>query len=194
MTNTTSDSKSTDNAITDNAITEAGRSVSAYVDTLSQISTKPSLERVIDVTSEAAMNILMTALERRPTLTGSDTANRALGEAISAAALQARNALHPAAHCNVEAMGPDRRPGEAPEEWMHRAAPTLQATCRTVRDVFKGMLMGCTASFGRSECEREARQQAVRITTHVSTVIDVAANTDAIIERMPVVPATPETN
>ena len=189
MTSTTTDRNSTDNAIT-----QARRWVNTYVDTLSQISSRPSLDRVIGVTSEAAMNILMTALEKRPTLTGSDTVDKALREAISIAALQAREALHPAARCNVKALGRGSRPGEGPEEWMHCAAPTLQATCRTVRDVFKGMLMGCTASFGKGEPEREARQQAIRFTTHVSTVIDVAANTDAIIERMPVVPATPQTD
>ena len=178
---------------TDRAITEARGHITRYADQLSNIAGAPLQELiVVDITTETIRQVLFTALEHDPvTITGHRHADCLLRQATSRAALQARDAIYPAAHSNISGLNLQNPTGQEPDDWMRLNAHALQATGHAVRDVFRAMLMACTAPLTHDENSKTARQQAVDLAAHVSTVMDTATNFDAIRERMPTLPTPP---
>ena len=186
--------KNTRRRQTDKAVADAQARVNRYVSDLTAISQDPSPERVTEITVLTVREILFAALQHAPvTDTRHAQADATLRQAATIAALQAREAVHPAAACNITAHRPRRLVVERREEWVHRMAPTLTAAGQAVRDVYRAVLMACTDSLGRHADTKQARQQAVDLCAHVSAVIDAATNADAIRERMPALPDTPLT-
>ena len=164
-------SKGIDREQTDRAITEARGHIVRYADQLSNIARAPLEELILDITTQTIRQVLFTALQHAPvTNTGSPDADRNLRQALSIAALQAREAAYPAALCNVSTLLLKNITTEGRGEWMHRNAQALQATGQAVRDSYRGMLMVCTAGLGHDDVSRSARRQAVDLAAHVSTV------------------------
>ena len=186
----------TNNAIrteqTERAITEARQHIVRYADQLSNIAGTPLEELILDITTQTIRQVLFTALQQAPvTITGHHHVDSILRQATSRAALQAREAVYPAADSNISGLNLQTTPGQKPDDWMRLNAHALQATGRAVRDVFQAMLTACTAPLTQDENSKTARRQAVDLAAHVSTVIDSATNVDAIRERMPTLPTPP---
>ena len=171
----------------DNAATAARKQVDHYINDLSAITGDPSSERVSKIIKVAAMNILSTILEKTPpTITGSIRTDYVLELDYQAATRAAQDAVVQATHCNIASIQTQLQPGESREEWIHRMAHPLHIVARTLRDVHRGVLNGCTGSLQRTTGPNtEARAFVNRTNAHVGTAIDMATNVDAIRERMP---------
>ena len=179
---------------TDRAIADAQANVNTYVNKLKAIAQNPDAERITEITVTTVREILFTAIQHAPvTDTRHQQGDTSLRQAATIAALQARESIYPAVSCNMTAHRPNRSIMEGPEEWMHRLAPTLEAAGRTVRDVYRATLMGSTDALGRRNDTKAAREQAVALAAHISTVMDTATNIDAVRERMPALPDSPPT-
>ena len=171
---------------TDLAVSEAQSHVRRYVSQLSAISTSPAENRVADITAQTVREILFAALQHTPVKsTGHTNADITLQTAAATAARLARESVHPAVSCNVNAARLHRQITESTEEWLHRNAPVLQAGGQAVRDIYRAFMLACTDALQYHQDTQPARQQAVDLAAHVSTVFDTATNTEAVRERMP---------
>ena len=171
---------------TGRAISNAQSEVRRYVKQLSEISTSPAQDRVAEITANTVRQVLFAALQHAPVkTTGHANADATLQQAASIAALQARGAIHPAISCNINASRLHKHITESAEEWLHRNAPVLQAAGQAVQDVYRAMMMACTDALQQHQDTKPARQHAVDLAAHVSTVFDTVTNIEAVRERMP---------
>ena len=171
---------------TGRAISEARGHIRRYVTQLSEISTTPAQDRLTEITTQTLREVFFSALQHAPIkATGHAYADITLQQAASIAALQAREAVHPTVSCNITASRLQRHITESTDEWLHRNAPILQAAGQGVRDVYQALLMACTDPLQHHQDTKPARQQAVNLAAHISTVFDTVTNVEAVRERMP---------
>ena len=155
------------------------------------LTSNTSDEKITEITAQAARDVLFTALEQAPvTITGSAPVDQSLRQAATIATLQVREVIYPVALCNIAAL--KLADMTAPGEWTRRNALVLQATGRAVRDVYRAVLTACTETLGQDESGKSARRQALDLASHVSTIIDVTTNIEAIREHMPPFPSPGE--
>lgn len=171
---------------TDRAIADAQGRVNQYLKELTAISGDPSPERTAEITVSAATDVLFSALQHAAvTDTGHTQADTTLRQAITLAALKAREAVSPTVDCNLTSNKPARLLLESQEEWLHRMAPNLTAAGQAVRDVYRAILVASTDSLRKRSDTKRAGQQAINLATHVSTVVDATTNLDELRTKMP---------
>ena len=171
---------------TDTAVRKARTHVARYVAQLSAISKNPTEDRVAEITAMTLTEVLFAALQHAPVKpAGHTNADITLQTAAATAARLARESISPVVSCNLNAARLHRQMTESTEEWLHRNAPVLQAGGQAVRDVYRAFMLACTDALQHHQDTQPARQQAINLAGHVTTVFDTVTNTEAIRKRMP---------
>ena len=172
---------------TDNAIADARKNVAEYTRQLCDLTGSLDPQRLVEITASAALGILLTAVaDATPKMTENPTADNVLRQALHAAALMARSLIPPAASCNVQSLLPHTDPND-PDSHRRHLPKALASTARAAAQTYRDTLYGCTASL-QGDSALPVKQQVGPLATHVSSVVNVAANIDAIMEQMPTRP------